>query len=288
MPEGVDVQDFLLNSNTDKWELIQVLDIHHGTRVERMAWSPKTDDNNICLCTIGAADKKLRYFQLATRLDNNVSENTILGTHSDYINGCAFNLSDQSNFSPGTVLASVSDDHKCSIWNIETRQEMATLYLKSPGMAVSWHQSVADQLMVAEQLGSIKIYDVRSGAVVNSLQTKEVPLQDAHWSPSDESQIGVVAGLSWYIWTVNQGVRPSVLQALAHMDGVSTFRWSLTNPNFFACSGHQSRVSVWDKTHPSAPHTYKLQSSRIQGLSWLQYANCLVTGSDHSILFWLV
>ena len=39
----------------------------------------------------------------------------------------------------GDLLASVSDDHTCCVWSVDSGSQVACFPLGAPGMAVSWH-----------------------------------------------------------------------------------------------------------------------------------------------------
>jgi len=45
-----------------------------------------------------------------------------------------------------------TDDHSCRIWDLETGQDVSSLLLKSPGVAVKWHNQVHDEVKKNKRL----------------------------------------------------------------------------------------------------------------------------------------
>jgi nuclear pore complex protein Nup37 len=264
----------------ENWDIQSVAELQHESRVDCISWSPLANSQNKTISlAAGGSDKKIRFYY--NSFSTNDSQHITLEGHTNYINSIAC-----APLSQGFLIASVSDDHSCRIWDLETGQDVSSLLLKSPGVAVKWHNQVHDELMVAEKAGVIKIFDLRSGKVALSLNCPENLVQDADWNTINPEFIGAaVGGDKWYIWACS-GLRPQFLKGPAHTPGIRRFRWSMVDESWFATSGGQAVVSIWNKGHPTVPVSYE-GSFRATGLSWIYGEPYLLTGGDRKLHFWM-
>jgi len=238
------------------------MDFHHSTRITSLAWSPLSlsptpenpkQETKIEICTAGA-DFKIRHYSSlpAGGEDPRV---VLLSGHSDYINSCSFSPSESA-----LRLASVSDDHSCRIWDVEAETETDILQLRSAGTSVKFHPSLhsQDQIMVAEESGTIKFYDLRSKCVTLTCHTEGYPLTDADWIQDPRnthvSQFGCVTKNKWYIWTQLQpNSKNSPLVGEIEYNA-RHFRFSPSDPAFFChfLYQHPTRVN-FQSNSPNHP-----------------------------------
>ncbi|XP_044594563.1 nucleoporin Nup37 isoform X1 [Cotesia glomerata] len=234
--EEVSVGSIKFPDNEDVEEIIYtpLRTFHHETRIHSVAWSPETSLSvvpKIISFGVAGSDFKIRLFTSDLN-DKDVFE-TLEG-HKDYINAIAFE-------SEGELLASVSDDHTCKLWAVkETPKLLATLYLKSPGMSVCWHNEESGKLLVAEKNGLIRLYNVRSQKAIMSMDASVVPLMSADWSLNPLKVACVSAG-ELVVWDVSRPSRPVISRTL-HTEGSLIIKFSRSNENLVAGIGRPNNI----------------------------------------------
>lgn len=60
------------------------------------------------------------------------------------------------------------------------------------------------QLMVAEQKGTIRFYDLVNQQAILSLDCGQSPLMSADWCLTNTIKVGAVAGNDWFIWDITR------------------------------------------------------------------------------------
>lgn len=121
----------------------------------------------------------------------------ILEGHKDYINSICYEPE-------GDILASVSDDHTCKLWDVkEDKKCNVTFYLTSPGVTVCWHKEESGKLLVAEKNGLIRMYNVMSQQAILSLDAGVMPLMSADWGPNPLKVAALAAG-ELLVWDVSR------------------------------------------------------------------------------------
>jgi nuclear pore complex protein Nup37 len=108
--------------------------------------------------------------------------------HTDFINDMAWCIS-QPN-----ILATVSDDRSCRIWDTTQGLELIrSISLGSPGVVLRWHPNNAYHLMIAERQGYLRLLNYTTQLQPNDQGwrlTLQVPCRDGHltgadWHPGD-------------------------------------------------------------------------------------------------------
>uniref|UniRef100_A0A6B2LA90 Uncharacterized protein n=1 Tax=Arcella intermedia TaxID=1963864 RepID=A0A6B2LA90_9EUKA len=284
------------------WDF-NVVDIHHNTLITSFAWSPlskspspenPTEETQLGFSTCGS-DFKIQYFSVSSGKLNdkfNFSEKKSikLGGHSDFINSCDF------QYSSSLLLASTGDDNTCRIWDIEREKQLELIELQSPGRTVKWQSATQpDQIMIAEESGVLKFYDLRSRKVVLRFQV-ENRLATSDCFESGEgldtnTLFGCAASNKWYLWQ-SQKAEPIYLELSAPLQH---FKIHPQKTSYFATASHANipNPTIWNIHSLSSPiHTpINHEGSTITGLSWL-YPNksdkdtTLVYTAGKYINFW--
>jgi len=252
---------------------------HHETRIHDIAWSPETSLNvvpKILSFSVAGADFKIRLYN-SNLNDKNLTE--VLEGHKDYVNSVAYDAD-------GELLASVSDDLTCKLWAIkENRSCLLTFVLTSPGMTVRWHTEEAGKLLVAEKLGTIRMYNVRNQQAIMSVDTNKVPLMTADWGPNP-LRVACLAADELILWDMS---RPSRAQdrRTVHLDGGTIIKFAPCNENLIATIGWPDNllkvVSIKSK-----PVLLCGQVRLYGGLTWHQRLQIICAGSDRQLFFWRV
>jgi len=169
-------------------EFERLHEIHHDTRVQCLAWGPRTSQMVAPRCVqfaTGGTDHKLRVFF------TEASEVTVklLKGHNDYINGLAYEPE------TGQLIISCSDDHTAKLWDLSTGAILHAFHLSSPGVSVCWHPSETGKIMVCQKSGVISLYNSTNYSPILSLDACTSPLLSADWSLSN-SLLVVAAAFS--------------------------------------------------------------------------------------------
>lgn len=257
-----------------------ITDFHHGTSVLSIAWSPKTNIQHLPysfqFCTAGE-DRKLRYFISDGRDSSTV---TTLEGHLSYINDCVIEPV------TGLNVASVSDDHTCRLWDLETGAQKTSIPLGSAGMSVKWNPVEPNKLMVAEKNGIIRFYDLVSQQPIMSLSTAQLPLVSADWCKANALKVGAVARDDWLIWDMSKSSLPEVAEQ-AHLKGVCKFRWSHVHENLFATTGRPgNHINVYHMGHHKIPVSCQMPTGG--GLSWHPFLPVCASAGGNKVHLWFL
>lgn len=95
---------------------------------------------------MATASHNLSYYSMSSADDGEIRYSTLKG-HRDFINQTAVN-----GLAPSQV-ASVSDDHTCRLWDLNSGACAAVFRLKAPGTALAWNPASPNELLVAERTG---------------------------------------------------------------------------------------------------------------------------------------
>ncbi|XP_071494497.1 nucleoporin Nup37-like [Diadema antillarum] len=255
-------------------EYKHIRDFHHGTRVTYIAWSPVSSLDILprCLrfCTAGA-DSKIRVFSSDLKDQDTVQ---VIKGHKDYVNALTFEPI------KGEIIASVSDDYSCRLWDLDGRQRMM-FPLKSAGMSVCWNQNDPNKLMVAEKNGTLRFYDLISEQPFMSLETGRPRLMCADWSLCDPTRVGAIVGGEWMVWDITRSSQPQDSE-LAHGEGGGEFRWCRSSENLFATTGRpNNEIKVYHLGHHQVPVSESLPI--LGGLSWHAFLPVCAIGGDKRV-----
>lgn len=91
------------------------------------------------------------------------ADNQVVGEHKDYINAVA------SHPETGDCVASVSDDHTCCIWSVDSdaAADVVSFPLTSPGMAVCFHP---------QEPSKVESISLSAHSIMSSLLIRHIPL----------------------------------------------------------------------------------------------------------------
>ncbi|XP_014204871.1 nucleoporin Nup37 isoform X1 [Copidosoma floridanum] len=248
-------------------------------RVHAIAWSPETSLSvvpKLLSFSVASADFKIRLFN-SNLIDESAVE--ILEGHKNYVNSIAYD-------GDGELLASVSDDLTCKLWAIkENRSCILSFVLTAPGVAVKWHNEEPGKLLVAEKLGIIRMYNVRSQQAIMSMDASKVPLMTADWSPNSLKVACLAAG-ELCLFDVSRPSRAQETKTL-HLEGGTVMKFSPANENLIATIGRpDNNVKVVDI---KAKEVQLCSRVRLYGgLTWHQRLQVICAGSDRKLLFWKV
>lgn len=168
--------------------------LNHAVQCRRVAVSPASSlavaPKLVQFATAGA-DNRVRVFRSDLAHDNTCH---VLAGHADAINDLSYDC--ETNY-----LASASDDHTARVWDADTC--LVTFCLRSPAVAVCWHQDDCAKLMVCERSGLIRCYNVQSQQPILSVDNGSL-LSSAHWSPSDSQLLAALAHGHLKLWDLTR------------------------------------------------------------------------------------
>lgn len=226
-------------------------------------------------CAAGA-DFLLRVFR--TDLLNADTVQT-LKAHTNYVNDIAWDTE-------GEYLASVSDDHSCKIWSMESHYEnVITFCLSSAGMSVKWHPEEAHKVLVAEKKGVVHLYNVRSQQAIISLETPKSPLMSADWSLNNCHFITALAAGEIVTWDLSRRpCSPSDVKQV-HEDGGRCIRFS-PNSEFVVASVGRPDITLKVFTAKSAVPLVEAPLKLYAGLAWHHRLPYIAAAYDRKLCFW--
>lgn len=264
----------------DELEFQLLKEFHHETRVSALAWSPETSLSVLpkCLSFASAgADYKLRLFTSDLVASHTLQ---VLCGHTNYVNCITYEPE-------GQFLASVSDDHKCKLWNIkEDNSCTATFFLTSPGMAVCFHHEEVGKLLVAEKNGIIHLYNILSHQAILSVDSGCIPLMSADWSPSNSLHVAAIAAGELLVWDISRPSLPIDARPV-HVEGGQLLRFSQLSDQYIATVGQadlQLKVTYIKSKHPALTASLQL----VGGLTWHFRLPYVCVGNDRKLCFWKV
>lgn len=269
-----------IETEIDEFTLENLTEIQHGSSVQCFAWSPKTSMRihpvGITFC-IASLDYQLHLYTLNSKTEVSKS---VLGEHNSFINDCAFEPL------RGDQVASVGDDKKCRLWNTDVDKEecyeRAVLPLTSAGMSVKWNPVEPGKLLVAEQSGTIRMYDALALQPILSLRTLNTGgLLACDWSVLNPSIIGAVVGSKWFVWDATKSTLPEA-NGPAHAGTATEFRWSRSDEHTFATRGRPGNEAVVFNARTSK-EVLAVDTRLGRGLSWCSSMPVCAVGGDRKI-----
>lgn len=200
--------------------------------------------------------------------------------HTSYINDVAWD-------NDGRYLATVSDDHTCSVWTDQDDCESRTVFhLRSAGVSVRWHPDDPEKILVAEKRGSIYMYNVLSQQTVLSLETSKTPLTSADWSLHNRTHVVALAGGDLIVWNTRRPSRPHEVKPI-HEDGGQVVRFAPSSDSAVATIGRPGatlKVTHFKSQLPQIEAELKL----FGGLDWHYRLPYVAAASDRKLCFWRV
>lgn len=252
-------------------------EIHHDTRVQAIAWSPRTSlvvaPKSIEFATSGT-DHKLRIFS------TDLTEVTVqvLKGHTDYINSLVFEPE-----KGGQVLTG-SDDHTAKMW--QDGKCIGTLFFKSPVMSVAWHQEDLGKVLVGQKSGIISLFNSSSLQPILSVDCGVAPLLSTDWSLTNSLLLTAAASVDLVMFDMSRPSLPT-LRRPVHNEGARSVRISRYNDSLIATSGRpQNSLKIsHTKSHQVLIST---QQPVVGGFSWHLRLPYLAVGNDREISFYKV
>ncbi|XP_015514813.1 nucleoporin Nup37 [Neodiprion pinetum] len=250
---------------------------HHETRADALSWSPETSLSvvpKVVVFCVAGADFKIRLYNSNL---NDINTYQVLDGHTDYINSISYELE-------GDILASVSDDHTCKLWDTkEEKRCNITFYLTSPGMSVCWHKEETGKLLVAEKNGSIRMYNIISQQAILSLDTGVTPLMSADWGANPLKVAAMAAG-ELLVWDVSRPSRPMESRPL-HVEGGQMIKFYPAVEYLLASIGRpDNELKVINLKSKQVVLTSRLKL--VGGMSWHHKLPFICAGNDRDLCFW--
>lgn len=268
LPEEGDRQEF-------QFEVLQ--EIHHDTRVQAIAWSPKTSltvaPKSLQFATSGT-DHKLRLFSSDLQ-DVNVR---VLRGHTDYINSIVYEPE------RGDQILTGSDDHTARLW--EEGECVSTLHFKSPVMSVAWHQEDLGKILIGQKSGIISLLNSSSMQPILSLDCGMSPLLATDWSHSNSLLLAAAVSMDLVLFDMS---RPSLatMRRPMHSEGARYVRCSRANDTLIATSGRPGNCLKVSHAK-SSQALVSTQQSVVGGLSWHLRLPYLAVGNDREVSLYKV
>jgi len=263
LPEEGDRPDF-------QFTVLQ--EIHHDTRVQAIAWSPKTSltvaPKTVQFATSGT-DHKLRLFSSDLK-EVNVC---VLRGHTDYINSIVFEPE------TGDQVVTGSDDHTAKLW--ENGDCVSTLHFKSPVMSVAWHQEDLGKILIGQKSGIISLFNSSSLQPILSLDCGMSPLMATDWSHSNSLLLAAAVSMDLVLFDLS---RPSLatMRRAVHSEGARYVRCSRANDTLIATSGRPGNCLKVSHAK-SSQALVSTQQAVVGGLSWHLRLPYLAVGNDREV-----
>lgn len=230
-----------------------------GSRLTSMALNPKSRPSLLQFAA-SYEDHSFVFYHSTKMVE-------LLVVNKTWINDCSFD-------STGNLLACVSDDGKCRLWNLSGKMnvdddgmeaehdaddvdsfcEVAPIVipLSSRGVSIQFHKRQPSQMLVGEACGRVSLIDAQDGSVLMSVlvQAGLSQLKLASWHPENPLVFGVLTESNWGIYSsskIQSGMEGQARYLLEHagegdMFGGCCFAWNLASPNpkMFAVPGKNS------------------------------------------------
>lgn len=237
-----------------------------------IAWSPVTNVRYLPKKVVIAAGT---YNGVVNVYSTDLKEETLVTSlegHLDSVNAVAYEPLE------GLELASVSDDHSCKVWDVETQELLVSFPLQYSGVAVCWHPQQPSKLMVAELGGKIRFYNVELKQAVQTLDCKKEGIMSADWCWLNPVKIGATAHLEWFLWDMSRSSYPLDSQQ-AHSVQSNKFLWSKHHEDvFLTLGGPKNTLKIYHLGHRQ-PILHKTHVSGSCATWHSQLPVCAVAGN---------
>lgn len=263
LPEEGDRPDF-------HFEVVQ--EVHHDTRVQAIAWSPRTSlavaPKSLEFATSGT-DHKLRLFSS----DLETVNMRVLRGHTDYINSIVFEPE------KGEQVVTGSDDHTVRMW--EDGECVSSLHFKSPVMSVSWHQEDLGKLLVGQKSGIISLLNSSSLQAILSVDCGAAPLLATDWCHSNSLLLAAAVSMDLVQFDLS---RPSLAagRRTVHSEGARLVRFSRANDSLIATAGRPGNCLKVSHAK-SSQALVSTQQAVVGGMSWHLRLPYLAVGNDREV-----
>jgi len=260
---------FTEETTNTQFQFSIIQEIHHDTRVQALAWSPKS---NLMLSpwvlefASSGTDHKVRLFSG----DGESVQVKVLKGHTDYVNSIVFEPES------GDQMLTGSDDHTVRLW--DNAECVSTLHLKSPVMTVAWHSEEVGKVLIGQKSGVISLYNAVTLQPIMSLDCGMSPLLSLDWSQANSLHVSCVVSSDLVTWDLSSPSQPQ-LSRTVHSEGA---RYVATSDWLVATAGKPGNcVKV-----SQAKSGVQLMSSEmvvVGGLSWHCKLPYLAVGGDREV-----
>merc|ERR1712179_472011 len=232
---------------------------HHDTRVQAMAWSPKTSlmvaPKVVEFCTSGT-DHKVRLFTS----DLEEVQVRVLKGHTDYINSLVFE----------------PENGECT----------TTLNFKSPVMSVQWHQEELGKVLVGQKSGIISLFNSLTLQPILSVDCGIAPLLSTDWCHSNALLLTAAVSTELVIFDLSTPSLPSNRRHV-HGEGARYTRCSRHNDSLVATAGRPGNcLKVWHSK--SGVMLVSSEMVLVWGMSWHSRIPYLAVGGDREVQMYKV
>ena len=221
------------SDNTEGFQWTVLKEIHHDTRVQTIAWSPKTNlmmSPKVLEFATSGTDHKVRQFTS----DGDSVQVKVLKGHSDYVNTCVYEPE------TGDQLLTGSDDHTVKMW--EAGDCVSTLHFKSPVMTVAWHTEEVGKVLIGQKSGVISLYNAVSLQPIMSLDCSLSPLLSIDWSEANSLHVTAVVSSELVMFDMSSPSQ-AVMSRTVHSEGA---RYVASTDMLVATGGRPGNcVKVW-------------------------------------------
>jgi len=255
------------SNNEFQWSVVK--EIHHDTRVQAIAWSPKTNlmmSPKIIEFATSGTDHKVRLFTS----DGDSVQVKVMKGHSDYVNSLVFEPE------AGDQILTGSDDHTVKLW--EDGECVSTLYFKSPVMSVAWHSEEVGKVLIGQKSGVISLYNSVTLQPIMSLDCGITPLLSVDWSEANSLHVSAVVSSEMVMFDMSSPSQP-LLSRTVHSDGA---RFVSSTDSLVATAGKPGNcVKVWHGK--SGVQLLSNEMVVVGGLSWHHKLPYLAVGGDRDV-----
>ena len=257
------------SDNTEGFQWTVLKEIHHDTRVQTIAWSPKTNlmmSPKVLEFATSGTDHKVRQFTS----DGDSVQVKVLKGHSDYVNTCVYEPE------TGDQLLTGSDDHTVKMW--EAGDCVSTLHFKSPVMTVAWHTEEVGKVLIGQKSGVISLYNAVSLQPIMSLDCSLSPLLSIDWSEANSLHVTAVVSSELVMFDMSSPSQ-AVMSRTVHSEGA---RYVASTDMLVATGGRPGNcVKVWHSK--SGVQLLSNEMVVIGGLCWHFKLPYLAVGGDREI-----
>jgi len=249
-------------------------EIHHDTRVQALAWCPKTSlvvAPKLLEFATSGTDHKLRLFSS----DMNTVNMRVLKGHSDYINSIVFEPE------TGDQVVTASDDHTAKLWDTADAVCVHTFNFKFPVMSVSWHPAELGKLLIGLKSGVISILNLSTYSAIMSLDCGAAPLLSTDWCLTNSLMLSAAVSTEAVVFDLSRPSLPSDRRSL-HSEGCRIVKFSRQSDNLLASSGRPGySIKVGHSKNSQA--LVSTSQKVVGGLTWHSRLPYLAVGNDREI-----
>ena len=182
----------------------------------------------------------------------------------------------------GLHLASVGQEKLCCVWDVRDLRMICLFKLTSAGQSVRWCPTDPDRLLVGEQCGIIRIYDLPSKTPLMSFSTFTTSglLACADWCRTNPLLIAASVGSETLFWQTSHSSLP-VDQIPSNHKG--TEQLAMYNDHLYATRGRpRSQVLVYNRRLGQLLLDEQVKAGA--GLSWHAKSPVLALGGYRKLV----